>query len=86
MPIANSDPGQAWWNAYVVMKQNDVLYLTNSAGPGYDPVFTANLGWCYQNKAYGFEEYDTTLHPAAGSNYAHFWGTPGGIWNGPQKS
>jgi hypothetical protein len=27
MPIASSDPGQAWWDAYVVLKQNDVRKL-----------------------------------------------------------
>ena len=63
MPIANSDPGQAWWNAYVVMKCDDVIYLTDRWSPGYDPVFAANLGWCYVNKAYGFADYN---RPGAG--------------------
>jgi hypothetical protein len=57
MPIASQDPGQAWWNHYVTMKFNDVIYLTNQWSPGYDPVFAANLGWCYTNKAYGFADY-----------------------------
>jgi hypothetical protein len=83
MPIASSDPGQAWWDAYAVLKQNDVLYLTNSQSPGYDPVFAANLGWCFQNRAYGFAAYN---RPFAGSNYAAVWGVPGGITNGPTKS
>jgi hypothetical protein len=68
------------------MKCNDVWYLVNQASPGYDPVFAANLGWCYVNRAYGFAQYDPTVHPFAGSNYAHVWGCPGGIWNGPTKS
>ena len=66
-----------------MMKQNDVLYLTNSQSPGYDPVFAANLGWCYVNRAYGFADYN---RPFAGSNDAAVWGVPGGITNGPTKS
>jgi hypothetical protein len=84
--MAQGDPGITWWNFYVTTKANDVLYLTNPNGPGYDPVFTANLAWCYQNHAYGFGEYDPAVHPGAGDNRAHWWGVPGGIWNGPQKS
>jgi hypothetical protein len=83
MPIASSDPGQAWWNFYVTMRIGDVIALTNPLSAAYDPVFAANLGWCYANNAYGFAEYN---HPGAGSNGKYNWGTPGGIWNGPTKS
>jgi hypothetical protein len=86
MPIASNDPGQAWWNHYVTMKFNDVIYPTNQWSPGYDPVFAANLGWCYMNRAYGFAEYDMSVHPYAGSNGARDWGYPAGMSNGPTKS
>jgi hypothetical protein len=84
--MAQGDPGQQWWNYYVTLKPDVVSYLTNPNGPGWDPVFAGNLGWCYQNHAYGFAQYDPTVHPFAGSNYAYVWGCPGGIWNGPTKS
>lgn len=81
--MAQGDPGITWWNAYVLLKQNDVLYLTNPASPGYDAVFAGNLAWCYQNHAYGFADY---LRAGAGSNRVADWGCPGGILNGPTKS
>ena len=80
--MAQSDPGQQWWDRYVVMKKIDVIYLTNQRSSGYDSVFAGNLGWCYQNHAYGFADYN---RPGAGSNGAASWGCPGGIANGPQE-
>jgi hypothetical protein len=81
--MANSDPGQAWFDAYKVMSFGDVIYLTNQWSPGYDAEFAANLAWCYANRAYGFQDYN---RPGAGSNGAVSWGCPGGILNGPTKS
>jgi hypothetical protein len=86
MPIASQDPGQQFWNFYVTLKFGDVIALTNPLSAAYDPIFAANLGWCYINKAYGFAEYDLSKHPYAGSNGARDWGCPGGITNGPTKS
>jgi hypothetical protein len=80
------DPGITWWNAYVVMKYDDVRALCNPIDSRYDPVFAANLAWCSNNHAYGFGEYDPAVHPSAGDNRAHWWGCPGGILNGPTKS
>jgi hypothetical protein len=63
------DPGQQFWNYYVTLKPNDVLYLTNPHSPGYDSVFAGNLWWCMSNLAYGFADYGgATAGPHNGNN------------------
>lgn len=73
-------PDQAWWNYYVTLDHNSVIYLTNSQSPGFDPVFSSKLGTAFSQRLFGFANYN---FPAAGSN--QFPGNSG-ITNGPTKS
>jgi hypothetical protein len=60
--------------AYVSMRESDVLALTNPQSAAYDAGFTAILGYCYQNKLFGFG------HPIDGKGGNS---TP---FNGPTRS
>ena len=71
---------KAAWDRYVVLSQKDVIYFTNAASSSYDADFDAILGYIYQNRLFGFANYN---YPAAGSNI--FPGSSTG-WNGPTKS
>jgi hypothetical protein len=68
------------WNRYVGLNQNDVIYFTNPQSAGYDAPFDAIIGYIYQNRLFGFANYN---FPAAGSN--QFRGN-NEIYNGPIKS
>jgi hypothetical protein len=68
-----------FWARYVGMRKREVISLTNSASPAFEPEFNAMLSYVYFNRLYGFADY---TRPVAGSNM--FPGTCFN-WNGPQK-
>ena len=57
----NGDPGQAWWDAYVVMNSQQVSYLSLPYSAGYDSDFASSLLFCMQNFLYGFSQYKTQV-------------------------
>lgn len=79
--MANSDPGQSWWNAYVIMNAQQAAYLSQPYSPGYDADFASSLAWCINNRAYGFADFNRL-----GAGGVGYCGGPQGFGNGPTKS
>jgi hypothetical protein len=63
--------------AYVSMIEGDVVALTNVQSAAYDAGFSAILGYCFQNKLFGFGNPRTGFDGTGGNS------TP---FNGPTKS
>jgi hypothetical protein len=68
----NIEPG-----AYVLMREVDVIQLTNPQSAIYSPGFAAILAFCFQNQLYGFGNPRTTWDGTGSSG-------PG--WGGPTRS
>ncbi|MGB7282878.1 MAG: hypothetical protein WBE13_11500 [Candidatus Acidiferrum sp.] len=44
-------------SAYVLKGTNEIILLTNTSSPSYNAAFDAILGYCYQNRLFGFANY-----------------------------
>jgi hypothetical protein len=67
--------------AFVLMGVDEVSYLTNKNGPGFDANFAALNDFCYTNKLFGWANY---LDP--NKRFNNFPPNPSAGWNGPTKS
>jgi hypothetical protein len=52
------------WNYYYILTPPDLVYLTSPDSAGYDPSFSAILGYIFANRLFGFGQYNA---PASGS-------------------